>query len=59
VIEIKEYLLEESIIHLADIPYDDSFTKSMVNLRTVIEINPVIYSALAEIWTEIKQLTKN
>jgi MinD superfamily P-loop ATPase len=57
--EIKEYLIEEGIFHLADIPYDDSFIRSMVNLKTVIEINPDIYSALAEIWTEIKQLTKN
>lgn len=56
---IKEHLLEEGIIHLADIPYNDSFTKAMVNAKTVVEINPDIHSELEKIWTKIKQLNKN
>ena len=35
--EIHAYLAEEHILHLGDIPYDEAFTKSMVDGRTIVE----------------------
>jgi MinD superfamily P-loop ATPase len=35
--EIKNFLVEENIVHLADLPYDENFTKAMVNGMTIVE----------------------
>lgn len=56
--EIKNYLREEGIVHLVDLPYDETFTESMTLGQTIVEYN---HSSLAELleetWLKIKKLT--
>jgi len=35
--EIKNFLVSEGIIHISDLPYDESFTKAMTNGQTIVE----------------------
>jgi MinD superfamily P-loop ATPase len=55
--EIKEYLKKEEILHIADLPYEESFTKAMVEGKSVVEIGD---SKVAEIlknsWEKIQQI---
>lgn len=54
--EIKEYLKEEGILHIADLPYEESFTKAMIRGKAVVEIGESKVAALLkESWETIKQ----
>jgi len=58
--EIKDFLLEENISHLADIPYDENFTKAMVNGMTIIEYDQNdLKKILSQTWEKIKILLTN
>ena len=55
--KIKAFLKEESIIHLADLPYDENFTKAMVNGETIVEYeDSKIKNKLHQVWNKIKDV---
>ena len=55
--EILEFLKEENIIHLASLPYDESFTKAMTDCKTIVELDEnIIKETIKKSWTEIKQI---
>jgi len=57
--EIIEFLEQENIIHLANLPYDESFTKAMTDCKTIVEVDDnIIKETLERIWEEIKQIIK-
>jgi MinD superfamily P-loop ATPase len=57
--EILEFLKQENIIHLANLPYNESFTKAMTDCKTIVEVDDnIIKETLEDIWKEIKQIIK-
>ena len=58
--EIIHFLKEEEIVHLANIPYDEMFTKAMTECKSIVEIdNNEIKHIIVNAWNEVKQLLKN
>ncbi len=58
--EIMNFLSEEKIWHLANIPYDVGFTKAMSEAKSIVEIDSPIKPMIEEIWAKLKEgLTKN
>ena len=54
--EIKEYLKEEGILHIADLPYEESFTKAMIQGKAIVEIGKSKVADLLKVsWEIIKQ----
>ena len=35
--DIEVFLQEENIVHIANLPYDEDFTKAMTNGQTIVE----------------------
>jgi len=56
-IEIQKFLCGEQIDHLADIPYNPSFSKAMVEGKAIVEIESPLKHVMEEIWTSIKERT--
>lgn len=57
--EIITYLSKEKIIHISNLPYDENFTKAMVNGKTIVEYDENnLRKNLIESWEKIKYLTK-
>jgi MinD superfamily P-loop ATPase len=55
--EIKNFLIEENIVHLADLPYDENFTKAMVNGMTIVEYEQSeLKNKLSQTWEKIKTI---
>lgn len=55
--EIEQFLKEEGIVHLADLPYDENFTNAMTQGQTIVEFdNGLLKDLLTECWERIKQL---
>jgi MinD superfamily P-loop ATPase len=55
--EIKQFLKEEGIVHLADLPYDENFTKAMTQGQTIVEFDTgLLKDLLTESWEKVKQL---
>ncbi len=55
--EIKEFLQEESIIHIADLPYDEDFTKAMTNGQTIVEFSDgSLTNTIKESWKTILEI---
>ena len=55
--EIVEFLTENDIVHLTDLPYDENFTKAMVLGQTMVEYDHgKLKKLLAESWEEVKSL---
>lgn len=54
--EIRVFLKEVGIDHLADIPYDNSFTRSMIDGKTIVEIQSPIKQTIEEVWNRVKQI---
>lgn len=53
--EIRSFLDEEGIIHLANIPYDESFTHAMTDCKTVVELeDSKIATILNDTWEQLK-----
>jgi len=57
--EIMEFLKDENIVHLANLPYDENFTKAMTDCKTVVELNDnKLKDILTQTWNKIKELNK-
>ncbi|TSA27624.1 MAG: (4Fe-4S)-binding protein [Bacteroidetes bacterium] len=57
--EIKCFLREEQIDHLADIPYDSIFSEAMIEEKTIVEIESPLKQLVGSIWEKVKeQLTR-
>ena len=54
--KIKTYLSQENIVNLADLPYDDSFTKAMTVGKTIVEYNNNIKKLLDKSWNLITEI---
>jgi len=58
--EIIDFLKEEDIIHLANLPYDESFTMAMTDCKTIVELDDSkIKDILIDIWDKVKQIVNN
>ena len=56
-IEIEEYLKKESIVQIANLPYDEDFTKAMTNGQTIVEYSKGHLSeVIVDSWNKIKQI---
>ncbi|MCD6366862.1 MAG: ATP-binding protein [Bacteroidales bacterium] len=57
--EIKAFMEREGLYHLADLPYDESFTDAMTVGKTIVEYKPnKIADLLKEAWEKIKIINK-
>ena len=54
--EIQEFMRTNKISLLSSLPYDDSFTKAMIEGKTITEFNDDIKKLLEKSWSEIKQI---
>jgi MinD superfamily P-loop ATPase len=55
--EIIDFLMAEQIVHLADLPYHENFTKAMVQRKTIVEYDQAILKEmLKECWEKIKTI---
>ncbi len=55
--EIAQYLAEEGIVHLADLPYDESFTKAMTQGQTIVEYDHgFLKDLVTDSWEKVKRL---
>jgi len=55
--EIVEFLTENDIVHLTDLPYDENFTRAMVLGQTMVEYDHgKLKELLAESWEKVKRL---
>ena len=58
--EIGTFLTENDIVHLADLPYDENFTRAMVLGQTIVEYdNGKLNELLAESWEKVKALVSS
>ncbi|MDA3871994.1 MAG: ATP-binding protein [Candidatus Marinimicrobia bacterium] len=58
--EIHNFLEEEKIEFIAEIPYDENFTKAMTYGKTIVEYdNGEIKKILEDSWEKIKELATN
>ncbi len=59
--EIELFLKAEGIIHIANLPYDENFTKAMVEGKTIVETkkdkNNNLKSIIIDSWNKIKEET--
>ena len=56
--KIKQFLADEGIEHLVDLPYDEDFTRAMTLGQTIVEYdNQKLTNLLEQAWVKIKQLT--
>ena len=54
---IKAFLTEENITHIADLPYDENFTKAMTMGKTIVEYDQNgLKKTITESWERIKNL---
>ena len=54
--KIKDYLQQESVELLGEIPYDESFSKAMIEGKTIVEhTHEGISETIQNIWNTIKQ----
>ena len=54
--EIKTFLQQENIVHLADLPYDEIFTKAMTEGKTIIEYGESeMKNIIEESWEKVKE----
>ena len=58
--EIKEFLKKENIVHIANLPYDETFTKAMTLGQTIVEYDEDnLRKILVESWDKVKELVAN
>ncbi len=56
--EIIEFLNKESIEHIASLPYDETFTKSMTQGQTIVEYGESkLKNIIVDSWEKVKELT--
>jgi len=57
--EIIDFLKEENIVHLANMPYDEDFTRAMTDCKTIVELEgSVLKEKMINIWSDIEQIIK-
>jgi MinD superfamily P-loop ATPase len=57
--ELKRFLGEEGIVHLADLPYDETFTEAMVMGRTIVEYREgVLKEKVSECWRSLIEIVQ-
>jgi MinD superfamily P-loop ATPase len=55
--EIEHFLKEENIYYISSLPYDESFTNSMVNGQTIVEYkNSNLVPIISDSWDKIKKI---
>jgi len=55
--EIEAFLQKENIIPICNLPYDENFTKAMVNGQTIVEYdNGRLAGIIASAWEKIKEI---
>ncbi|MCB8994425.1 MAG: ATP-binding protein [Bacteroidales bacterium] len=54
--EIKTFLAEEQIDHLADIPYDSAFSTAMTEGKTIVESESALKQLVEDVWEKIKTI---
>jgi len=58
--EIEEFLKKENIVHIANLPYDENFTKAMTNGQTIVEYSDNhLKDLITDSWNTIKQNINN
>jgi len=58
--EIEEFLKKEDIAHIANLPYDEDFTKAMTNGQTIIEYSDNhLKDIIIDSWKKIKQIVNS
>ncbi len=56
--QIEEFLKEENIIHISDLPYDETFTKAMTSGQTIVEYDDAkLKNIVVNSWEKIKKHT--
>ncbi len=54
--EIEAFLMEENILHIVNLPYDEQFTNAMTNGQTIIESDTNgLKQMIVDSWNKIKQ----
>ena len=55
--KIRDFLAQEEITHLASLPYDETFTKTMVRGKTILESDRnELKNIIKDTWEQIKSL---
>lgn len=54
--DIKNFLKEENIVLISEIPYNEKFTEAMTNGKTVVEFDRDLGNIISESWEKIKLL---
>jgi len=55
--QIQEFLKENDIVHIGNLPYDESFTEAMTQGKTIVEFNKgELYTLIRESWETIKAI---
>ncbi len=55
--QIEQFLGKEDIVHIASLPYDESFTKAMTEGQTIVEYGQNhLAEILEESWEKVKQI---
>lgn len=58
--QILEFLRQEEIIHITNLPYDDTFTAAITDGKTIVEYNNgTLRKLLEDSWYKIKQELQN
>ncbi|NCA76344.1 MAG: (4Fe-4S)-binding protein [Alphaproteobacteria bacterium] len=57
--DIRNFLAAKNIDHLADIPYDNTFTMAMIEGKTIVEMPTYLKSTVRDIWSGIKEKIKS
>jgi MinD superfamily P-loop ATPase len=55
--KIEQFLKEENILHIANLPYDETFTKAMTNGQTIVEYaDNDLANKIKESWKKITEV---
>lgn len=58
--EIEEFLRKENIVHIANLPYNEDFTKAMTNGQTIVEYsNGHLKDIITDSWKKIIQIVNS
>ena len=56
--DIKNFLKEEEIVLLSEIPYNVKFTDAMTNGKTIVEYDKELGNIISESWLKIKKIVE-
>ena len=56
-VQIQKFLKENDIVHIGNLPYDESFTEAMTQGKTIVEFNKgELYTLIRKSWVTIKAI---